>query len=98
MVFEWKGKLYHWYVMPFGLAPACWVFTVIVKALIAYCRLHGLKCLSYIDDGLGGDSPREKAVRMSVMVQRVFTDSGFILNILKSQFDPGPERESSLVT
>ena len=22
MVFEWEGKLYHWYVMPFGMAPA----------------------------------------------------------------------------
>ena len=75
------------------MAPACWVFTVIIRALIAHCRLHGLKCLAYIDDGLGGDSPREKAVSMSAMVQRVFTDSGFILNVLKSHFDPGPERE-----
>ena len=30
---------------------------------------------------------------MSAMVQRVFTNSGFILNVLKSHFDPGPERE-----
>ena len=62
MVFEWEGKLYHWSVMPFGMAPAaCWVFTIIISALIAHCRLHGLKCLAYIDGGLGAESQGESS-------------------------------------
>ena len=93
MVFEWEGKLYYWLVMPFGCAPACWVFTMIIRALISHCRLYGLKCLSYIDDGLGGDWPYEQAVKMSKLVQKVFVSAGFILNVLKSQFDPALESE-----
>lgn len=77
MVFEWEGKLYYWLVMPFGCAPACWVFTMIIRALISHCRLYGLKCLSYIDDGLGGDWPYEQAVKMSKLVQKVFVSAGF---------------------
>ena len=30
---------------------------------------------------------------MSQLVQKVFVSAGFILNVLKSHFDPGPERE-----
>ena len=67
--------------------------TLIIRALIAHCRLYGLKCLSHIDDGLGGDWPYEQAIRMSQLVQKVFVSAGFILNVLKSHFDPGPERE-----
>ena len=66
---------------------------MIIKALIAHCRLYELKCLSYIDDDLGGDWPYEQEVRMLQLVQKVFVSAGFILNMLKSRFDPGPERE-----
>ena len=57
----------------------------------ATCRAFGLKCLSYIDDGLGGTQPMAEAVRMSGMVRTLFTEAGFALNIAKSHFDPAPE-------
>ena len=66
---------------------------MVIKALIGHCRLYGLKCVPYIDDGLGGDWSYERAVRRSQLVQTVFVFAGFILNVLKSHFDPGPERE-----
>ena len=69
MAFEWEGVIYHFAVLPFGCAPACWVFTTVIDVLIATCRAFGLKCLSYIDDGLGGAQPMAEAVRMSGMVR-----------------------------
>jgi hypothetical protein len=93
MAFEWEGEIYHFAVLPFGCAPACWAFTTVIDVLIAACRAFGLKCLSYIDDGLGGAKPLAEAVRMSGMVRTLFTDAGFALNIAKSHFDPAPEQE-----
>ena len=54
MAFEWEGEIYHFVVLPFGCAPVCSVFTVVIDVLIATCRAFGLKCLPYIDDGMGG--------------------------------------------
>ena len=93
MAFEWEGEIYYFAVLPFGCAPVCWVFTAVIDVLIAACRAFGLKCLSYIDGGLGGAQPLAEAVRMSGMVKALFTDAGFALNIAKSHFDPAHEQE-----
>ena len=63
MAFVWEGVTYFFAVLPFGCAPACWVFTKVVGVLVAACRARGLKCLAYIDDGLGGAQPLSEAVR-----------------------------------
>ena len=73
MAFEWDGQTYCFVVLPFGCAPVCWVFTTVIDVSIAACRDFGLKCLSYIDDGLGGDRPLAEAVRMSGMARALFT-------------------------
>ena len=52
MAFEWEGEIYYFVVLTFGCASACWVFTTVIDVLIAACIAFGLKCLSYIDDGL----------------------------------------------
>ena len=62
MCFEWGGKLYYFRMMPFGLAPACWVFTKIIRVLVDYWRSQGLACLSYIDDGIGGSKGKVEAL------------------------------------
>ena len=93
MAFEWEGETYRFAVLPFGCAPACWVFTCVIDVLVATCRAFGLKCLSYIDDGLGGAQPLAEAVRLSGKVKDLFTDAGFALNVAKSHFDPEHEQE-----
>ena len=93
MAFEWGGQACYFDVLPFGWVPACWVFATVIDVLIAACRAFGLKCLSYIDDGLGGAQPLAEAVRMSGMVRALFTDAGFVLNNAKSYFDPAHEQE-----
>jgi hypothetical protein len=87
MCFEWEGQLYHFAVMPFGLAPACWVFTKLVRVAIKHLRTQGLKCLSYIDDGLGGASDYPEAARLRDMTVSTLTNLGWRINFDKSELD-----------
>ena len=54
MAFQWEGEIMYFAQCPNGLAPACWAFTKLVRAVMAHLRSMGLKCLGYIDDGPGG--------------------------------------------
>ncbi|KAK3236112.1 hypothetical protein CYMTET_53718 [Cymbomonas tetramitiformis] len=47
---EWCGKCYEFCVLPFGLAPACWVFTKINKELVGKWRALGFCVYPYVDD------------------------------------------------
>ena len=64
MCFEWEGQILYFAVMPFGLAPACWVFTKMMRVSINYMRMQGLKVLAYIDDGLAAAQPMAEAARL----------------------------------
>jgi hypothetical protein len=87
MCFEWEEQLYHFAVMPFGLTPACWVFTKLVKVAVKYLRKQGLKCLSYIDDGLGGASLFSEAERLRDLTVFIFTSLGWRINFGKSKLN-----------
>ena len=39
-------------VMPFGLCPACWVFTKLTNELVGHWRSQGIKLVHYLDDFL----------------------------------------------
>jgi hypothetical protein len=87
MCFEWEEQLYHFAVMPFGLAPACWVFTKLVKVAVKYLRTQGLKCVSYIDDGMGGASLFSEAERLRDLTVFIFTSLGWRINFGKSELN-----------
>jgi hypothetical protein len=87
MCFEWGGKLYYFRMMPFGLAPACWVFTKIIRVLVDYWRSQGLACLSYIDDGIGGAKSKVEALFFRDLVIRTLVDSGWFINWVKSEWE-----------
>ena len=68
MCFEWEGVVYTFVQLPFGCAPACWVFTKLIKVMVAFWRGFGLKILSYIDDGLAGAASKAEAKVFSDLV------------------------------
>ncbi|KAK3244955.1 hypothetical protein CYMTET_45457 [Cymbomonas tetramitiformis] len=49
VVVEWNGKFYELCVLPFGLAPACWVFTKINKELVGKWRALSFSVDPYVD-------------------------------------------------
>ncbi len=48
--FEWAGRFYEYCALPFGLAPACLVFTKINKELVGKWRGEGKRIHPYVDD------------------------------------------------
>ena len=69
--FECGGVVYAFVQLPFGCAPACWVFTKLIKVMVASWRGFGLKILAYIDDGLAGAASKAEAKMFSDLVIEV---------------------------
>ena len=93
MCFEWKGVVYTFVQLPFGCAPACWVFTKMIKVMIAYWRGLGHKVISYIDDGLAGAGSEGEAQAFSDLVVSTLTGCGWRVNWKKSSLVPSQREE-----
>lgn len=52
--FEWRGVFYVFRVLPFGLGPACQIFTKLFRELHGHWRGQGIRTVHYLDDGLAG--------------------------------------------
>ena len=86
--FRWKGKIFQYTCLPFGLASAPRIFTKILKPVLAKLRMLGLVNTSYIDDILLiGNSEYE--CDQNVQQTKVALEKlGFIIHKKKSQFKP----------
>ena len=88
LCFAIDGKHYFYVVTPFGLSPAPMLFTRIVRVLVAWLRLRGVRLHAYLDDIiLIANSPQEVYRSLQITIQ-VFTWAGFILNVKKSDLTP----------
>ncbi len=50
--FRWKGKLFQFTCLPFGLSTAPRIFTKVLKVVAKYLRVQGVICSIYLDDWL----------------------------------------------
>ena len=92
MGLEWRGKYYVWQSLPFGLAPACWVFTKITRELLGKWRRQGHRCSGYIDDSLHANKDHDELLKfMQEVVFKDLEDCGFIRNMKKSMTKPEME-------
>ena len=85
--------VYAFVQLPFGCAPACWVFTKPIKVMVAFWRGFGLKTLSYIDDGLAAAASKVEAKVFSDLVIDTLVRCGWIVNWAKSSFEPSQREE-----
>ena len=75
-------------VLVFGLSPAPFVFTKVVKVLIKHCRSSGIRIFGFIDDVFGGGRTLNEAQKISNLVKQDLADSGFLENTEKSIWVP----------
>ena len=54
-------RYFHFTVLVFGLATACYVFNKIMRPFNKRWRRKGVKSILYIDDGIGAKSSSEEA-------------------------------------
>ena len=86
--FVWKGSVYQFRVLCFGLSPAPQVFTRVFGAPAAYLHSLGIRLLRYLDDWLILSESREASLRDLQLVLRACRDLGICINLAKSELSP----------
>ena len=83
-----KKKFFVFTVLPFGLATACYIFTKLLRPLVAHWRGRGFKIVIYLDDGIGIARGGSEAIRVSTYVRETLENSGFVLQPEKCSWNP----------
>ena len=91
--FQWKDKLLQFTCLPFGLSSAPFVFTKLLRPVLASVRELGVRCLMYIDDMLILGETSEGLSHNFQLCQSLMTSLGFVMNSEKSIADPTQEIE-----
>ena len=86
--FRWRGKIYQFKVLPFGLSLAPLVFTKVLRPLIRWARAKGIRIFAYLDDLLIAASSKEQSIRDTALVQAKLQELGFLIKMSKSHLTP----------
>ena len=86
--FVWHDKIYQFKALPFGLAPAPWVFTKITRELCIHAREAGIRLRVYLDDWLILASSKEQCLEHTNFILQLCNRLGFQLNPEKSDLIP----------
>ena len=86
--FQWKGRIYEFCCMAFGLAPAPRVFTKILKVVVAFLRKLGIRLVIYLDDLLFLNSSKEGVLNDFIVARDLLEKLGFVINWKKSVVTP----------
>jgi hypothetical protein len=82
--FEWEGKFYQYLTLAFGLAPAPWAFTKMLKPIVAFLRERGVRLVIYFDNILITNASKEKLLKDFELVRSIL-ESLVLLLMKKSQ-------------
>ena len=84
----WKGTLYEFACLPFGLASAPRAFTKIMKPVIGLLRQLGIRIIVYLDDMLIMAQSQEMAKCHAATTINLLESLGFTVNYQKSVLIP----------
>ena len=91
--FSWKGILYQYVCLPFGLSSAPRIFTKILKILIARLRAMGIRLIVYLDDILIMGTSEDEAKRHLNATIELLQSVGFLISWEKSVLIPSQTME-----
>ena len=91
--FQWKGKIYMYVVLPFGIGSALRKFTKVLKPILSFLCRQGIIVLTYIDDGFTVALTYQECYDNICHIMRTFSTFGFILHKIKSA--PVPSHQVS---
>eukprot|EP00741_Cyanophora_paradoxa_P024219 tig00021746_g23391.t1 len=87
LAFRWRGKLYIYQALCFGVNIACFAFTKVTRAFAKYWAALGVKLCTYIGDGLFICPSREIAELVSQHLRACAPELGITFSE-KSDFTP----------
>eukprot|EP00798_Chlamydomonas_sp_ICE-L_P016041 gene16041-biopygen25037 len=85
LAFIWDGETFCFTHLPFGVGPACSVYTRIQEAVISPLRDLGLRIIFLLDGKLGLDTSQSRTQWMAIWVAKLLACLGFTLSIQKCQ-------------
>ena len=88
LCFLYRGRLFRFVAMPFGLSTAPRIFTRLSLAFAAFLRRSGVKIFMYLDDWLIVESSRDRCLSATGAVLREARALGWIVNLEKSELTP----------
>ena len=91
--FCWQGQMWQFAVLPFGLNSAPFIFTKLMKPVVATLRKLGIWVVLYLDDMLIMANSQNKARDHYQWAIYLLKSLGFILNIEKSMWSPRQQVE-----
>lgn len=86
--FCWRGQLYKFVCLCFGLASAPRVFTKALKPIFSWFRHQGFRCSYYIDDSLNMNSVSAVCKQNAEVMSETLESLGYTINREKSVFVP----------
>jgi hypothetical protein len=86
--FEFEGKTYSWRQLFFGLSPAPYIFTMILRNVAKRWRFSGIILIHYLDDFGVFASTRELTLQQLTRIFKDLVALGFVVNLPKSVLDP----------
>ncbi|XP_021965115.1 uncharacterized protein LOC110860391 [Folsomia candida] len=91
--FSWKGQLYQFNCLCFGLSSAPRTFTNILRPVMRYLRRSGIRNVVYLDDLLTIGNSYENCLSATVSTIRILEKLGFIINYDKSKLIPSKSQK-----
>ena len=86
--FRWRGKLYEFLCLCFGLGPAPRIFTKLMKVPVSVMRKLNVRLVIYLDDILLMASSREELLMARDTTRFLLQQLGLTLNLKKSELEP----------
>ena len=86
--FQWKGTVYRWRVMPFGLSSAPRAYTKLSRCMLAYWRARGVRVSNFIDDFIFFAASLEEALTLRDKVLLDMARFGWHISLSKSLLIP----------
>ena len=81
-------KYFIFHSLPFSLATAGFIFTKLLRLVVQYWRSAGHQVVMFLDDGICGNTNRDKAVKSGKFIKGTLDDLGFLIAEDKCKWDP----------
>ena len=82
--FSWRGKIYEFQALPFGLGVRPHYYTKLLKPVIAFLRRIGVRLVVYLDDMILLNQCRHMLIRDLSSLKWLLENLGFLINWKKS--------------
>eukprot|EP01108_Squamamoeba_japonica_P004922 TRINITY_DN385_c0_g1_i6.p1 TRINITY_DN385_c0_g1~~TRINITY_DN385_c0_g1_i6.p1 ORF type:complete len:775 (+),score=76.17 TRINITY_DN385_c0_g1_i6:1103-3427(+) len=88
--FQADGRVFRFRVLVFGLSSAPWVFTRVIKPVLAFLHRQGIRVLSFLDDFLLAARTRQQSRLHTLLTVSTLRSLGLSPSDVKSELEPTP--------